>query len=62
MGRLPAAEIEAAVIDQVRGLLRAPEIVVDLAGVENEGGRLERGASEKASPGPQSALGRAVPS
>ena len=28
MGRLPAAEIEAAVIDQVRGLLRAPEIVV----------------------------------
>ena len=28
IGRLPAAEIEAAVIDQVRGLLRAPEIVV----------------------------------
>ena len=28
VGRLPAAEIEAAVIDQVRGLLRAPEIVV----------------------------------
>ena len=27
VGRLPAAEIEAAVIDQVRGLLRAPEIV-----------------------------------
>ena len=27
-GRLPAAEIEAAVIDQVRGLLRAPEIIV----------------------------------
>ena len=26
--RLPAAEIEAAVIDQLRGLLRAPEIVV----------------------------------
>ena len=26
--RVPAAEIEAAVIDQVRGLLRAPEIVV----------------------------------
>ncbi len=28
VGRLPAAEIEAAVIDQVRGLLRAPVIVV----------------------------------
>ena len=28
IGRLPAAEIEAAVVDQVRGLLRAPEIVV----------------------------------
>ena len=28
VGRLPAARIEAAVIDQVRGLLRAPEIVV----------------------------------
>ena len=28
VGRLPAAEIEAAVIDQVRGLLRAPEIVM----------------------------------
>ncbi len=27
-GELPAAEIEAAVIDQVRRLLRAPEIVV----------------------------------
>jgi DNA invertase Pin-like site-specific DNA recombinase len=26
--RLPAAEIEAAVIDQLRGLLRAPEIIV----------------------------------
>ena len=28
VGRLPAAEIEAAVIDQVRGLLRTSEIVV----------------------------------
>ena len=28
IGRVPAAEIEAAVIDQMRGLLRAPEIVV----------------------------------
>ena len=28
VGRLPAAEIEAAVIDQVRGLPRSPEIVV----------------------------------
>jgi site-specific DNA recombinase len=28
VGRVPAAEIETAVIDQLRGLLRAPEIVV----------------------------------
>jgi hypothetical protein len=27
-GRIPAAEIEAAVVDQLRGLLRAPEIIV----------------------------------
>ena len=26
--RVPAAEIEAAVIDQIRGMLRAPEVVV----------------------------------
>jgi DNA invertase Pin-like site-specific DNA recombinase len=28
VGRVPAAEIETAVVDQLRGLLRAPEIVV----------------------------------
>ena len=28
MPRLPAAEIEAAVVDQVRTLLRQPEVVV----------------------------------
>jgi hypothetical protein len=28
VGRVPADEIEAAVVDQLRGLLRAPEIVV----------------------------------
>jgi DNA invertase Pin-like site-specific DNA recombinase len=28
VGRVPAAEIEAAVVDQLRGLLRAPEIIV----------------------------------
>ncbi|MGE0225311.1 MAG: recombinase family protein, partial [Acetobacteraceae bacterium] len=28
VGRVPAGEIEAAVIDQLRGLLRAPEIIV----------------------------------
>jgi DNA invertase Pin-like site-specific DNA recombinase len=28
VGRVPAAEIEAAVVDQLRGLLQAPEIVV----------------------------------
>ena len=28
VGRVPAAEIEAAVVDQLRGLLRSPEIIV----------------------------------
>ena len=28
MGRVPAAEIEGAVVDQLRGLLRAPEVIV----------------------------------
>ena len=28
VGRLPAAEIETAVIDQLRGLLRTPEVIV----------------------------------
>jgi hypothetical protein len=28
VGRVPAAEIETAVIDQLRGLLRAPEVIV----------------------------------
>lgn len=28
VGRVPAAEIETAVVDQLRGLLRAPEIIV----------------------------------
>jgi hypothetical protein len=28
VGRVPAAEIEAAVIDQLRGIVRQPEIVV----------------------------------
>jgi hypothetical protein len=28
VNRVPAAEIEAAVVDQVRGMLRAPEIIV----------------------------------
>ena len=28
VGRVPAAEIEAAVVDQLRGLLRAPEVIV----------------------------------
>ena len=28
IGRVPAGEIETAVIDQLRGLLRAPEIIV----------------------------------
>ena len=28
MRRVPAAEIESAVVDQLRGLLRAPEIIV----------------------------------
>ena len=28
IGRVPAAEVEAAVVDQLRGLLRSPEIIV----------------------------------
>ncbi len=28
VGRVPAAEIEGAVADQIRGLLRAPEVIV----------------------------------
>jgi site-specific DNA recombinase len=28
VGRVPAAEIEAAVVDQLRGMLRSPEIIV----------------------------------
>ena len=28
IGRVPAAEVESAVIDQLRGLLRAPEIII----------------------------------
>jgi hypothetical protein len=28
VGRVPAAEIEGAVVDQLRGLLRAPEVIV----------------------------------
>lgn len=28
VGRVPAAEIERAVVDQLRGLLRAPEVIV----------------------------------
>ena len=28
VGRIPASEIEAAVIDQLRGLLRSPEIII----------------------------------
>ncbi len=41
--RVAAAEIEAAVIDQVRGLLRAPEVVVATwrAGRETNGGLTE---------------------
>ena len=41
--RVAAAEIEAAVIDQVRGLLRAPEVVVATwrAGRETDGGLTE---------------------
>ncbi len=28
LGRVPAADIEAAVIDQLRGMLRSPEVIV----------------------------------
>ena len=60
--RVPAGEIETAVIDQLRGLLRAPEIVVRTWRAARQidggdfGGRGSRGAGAA-----RSALGRAVP-
>ncbi len=62
VGRLPAAEIEAAVIDQVRGLLRAPEIVVGTwrASKPKVDGLSEEQVRQSLA-GPRPALGRAVP-
>jgi site-specific DNA recombinase len=47
--RVPAAEIETAVIDQLRGLLRAPEIVVRTWGAAREtGGDISEAAVRQA--------------
>lgn len=43
VGRLPAGEIEAAVIDQLRGLLRTPELIV---GTWKAGRQLDGGITE----------------
>ncbi|MBA3446020.1 MAG: site-specific recombinase [Pseudaminobacter sp.] len=43
VGRLPAGEIEAAVIDQLRSLLRAPEVIV---ATWKAGGEQNRGITE----------------
>jgi len=41
VGRVPAAQIEAAVVDQLRGLLRSPEIIVGTwREAHREGGKL----------------------
>ena len=60
--RLPAAEIEAAVVDQLRGLLRAPEIIIATwraARSQDDGARRGRGARGAAEP--RSDVGRVVP-
>jgi len=41
VGRVPAAQIEAAIVDQLRGLLRSPEIIVGTwREAQREGGKL----------------------
>ena len=62
VGRVPAAEIEAAVIDQLRGVFRQPEIVVGTwraARAEQDDVTEARGAGGAAAARP--AVGRAVP-
>ena len=62
IGRVPAAEIEAAVIDQLRGMLRPPEIIVGTwraARPEIDG--LTEAEVREALEAARSALGRAVP-
>jgi hypothetical protein len=54
VGRVPAAEIEAAVVDQLRGLLRAPEIVVSTW----RAARQSMGDIKEAEVGLRAALGR----
>ena len=61
--RVPAAEIEAAVIDQLRGLLRAPEIIVATwrAARQSQDDDLSRGRGARGAAAARSAVGRAVP-
>ena len=60
--RLPAAEIEAAVVDQVRALLRQPEVVVGtwLAARAARAGP-DRGRDARGAGAARPAVGRAVP-
>ena len=60
--RVPAAEIESAVVDQLRGLLRSPEIIVaHVARGAAVHGRHRRGRGARGAAAARSALGRAVP-
>ena len=62
VGRVPAAEIEAAVIDQLRGIFRQPEIIVGTwRAVCAEQDDITEGEAREALTAARSAVGRAVP-
>ena len=62
VGRVPAAEIEAAVIDQLRGILRQPEIIVgNVARGAGGAGRHHRGRGARGAAPARPDVGGAVP-
>ena len=62
IGRVPAAEIEAAVIDQLRGVFRQPEIVVGTwRAARAEQDDITEDEAREALTAARSAVGRAVP-
>ena len=62
VGRVPAAEIEAAVVDQLRGTSRQPEIIVGTwRGGAGRAGRHHRGRGAGGAAAARPAVGRAVP-
>ena len=62
VGRVAAAEIEAAVIDQLRGVFRQPEIIVGTwRAARARAGRHHRGRGAGGAAAARSAVGRAVP-